>query len=113
MLMWMVSKGRFLLRHGRIWYNIIKAFRHIGQAGAIAQAGSRQPPTAVAPVRPQFKSCAIYGGQNGAGVGFLPVLRFSLPVSIPPTDNSIQFTSYLFVCQLNSPRASYKVSTSG
>jgi hypothetical protein len=27
-------------------------------------------------------------------------------------NNSIQFNSYLFACQLNSPRANYKVSTS-
>jgi hypothetical protein len=27
--------------------------------------------------------------------------------------NVIQFNSYLFLCQLNSPRANYKVSTSG
>jgi hypothetical protein len=33
----------------------------------------------------QVKSCGIYGGQRGTGAGFLRVLRFPLPILIPPT----------------------------
>jgi hypothetical protein len=52
---------------------------------AIAQAVSRRLPTTAARVRAQVTSCGIYGGQSGTGAGFLPVLRFSLPILIPPT----------------------------
>jgi hypothetical protein len=36
--------------------------------------------------RPGFdpRSCEICGGQNGTGAGFLRVLRFPLPILIPP-----------------------------
>jgi hypothetical protein len=47
---------------------------------AIAQAVSRWLPKAAARVR----SCGICGGQSGNGAGFLRVLRFPLPVLIPP-----------------------------
>jgi hypothetical protein len=47
---------------------------------AIAQAVSRWLPTAAARVW----SCGICGGQSGAGAGFLRVLRFPLPIFIPP-----------------------------
>jgi hypothetical protein len=30
-------------------------------------------------------SCGICGGQSGSGAGFLRVLRFPLPICIPPT----------------------------
>jgi hypothetical protein len=50
---------------------------------AIAQAVSRRIPTTVARVRAQVKLGAICGRQSGTGVGFLRVLRFSLPVLIP------------------------------
>jgi hypothetical protein len=52
---------------------------------AIAQAVSRRLPTAAARVRSQLRSCEIYGGQSGTGAGFLRVLRFPLPILIPPT----------------------------
>jgi hypothetical protein len=51
---------------------------------AIAQAVSRLLPTAAARVRAQVWSSGICGGQSGAGAGFLRVLRFPLPIFIPP-----------------------------
>jgi hypothetical protein len=51
------------------------------QSCAIAQAVSRQLPSAVAQVR----SCGICAGRSGTGVHFLPVLQFPLPILIPPT----------------------------
>jgi hypothetical protein len=62
-----------------------------GQSGAgaqgrsIAQAVSRRLLTVVSSVRAQVWSCGICGGQSGAGAGFLQVLRFPLPIFIPPT----------------------------
>jgi hypothetical protein len=47
---------------------------------AIAQAVSRWLPIAAARVW----SCGICGGQSGAGAGFLRVIRFPLPIFIPP-----------------------------
>jgi hypothetical protein len=35
-------------------------------------------------VRARVWSCGICGGQSGAGAGFLRVLRFPLPIFIPP-----------------------------
>jgi hypothetical protein len=54
------------------------------QGRAIAQAVSRWLPTAAARVRARIRSCGICGGQSGAGAGFLRVLRFPLPIFIPP-----------------------------
>jgi hypothetical protein len=56
------------------------------QGRAIAQAVSRRLPTAAARVRAQIGSCGIYGGQTSTGARFLRVLRFALPILIPPTD---------------------------
>jgi hypothetical protein len=50
-----------------------------------AQAVSHWLPTAAARVRSHFRSCGICGGQSGTGAGFLRVLRFPLPILIPPT----------------------------
>jgi hypothetical protein len=47
---------------------------------AIAQAVNRQLPTGAARV----SSCGIYGEQSGTVPGFLRVLRFLLPIRIPP-----------------------------
>jgi hypothetical protein len=52
---------------------------------AIAQAVSRWLPTAAVRVRSQVRSCGIFGGQSGTEAGFLRVLRFHLPILIPPT----------------------------
>jgi hypothetical protein len=54
------------------------------QGRAIAQAVSRWLSTAAARVRARVWSCGICGGQSGAGAGFLRVLRFPLPIFIPP-----------------------------
>jgi hypothetical protein len=54
------------------------------QGHTIAQAVSRWLPTAAARVRARVWSCGICGGQNGAGAGVLRVLRFPLPIFIPP-----------------------------
>jgi hypothetical protein len=51
---------------------------------AIAQAVSRQLPTAAAWVRARFKSRGICDGHSGTGAGFLLVLRVPLPNLIPP-----------------------------
>jgi hypothetical protein len=58
---------------------------HINWDCAIAQAVSRRVAMAAARVRSQVRSCRICGGQSGSGAGFLRVLRFPLPILIPPT----------------------------
>jgi hypothetical protein len=57
----------------------------VGSNGrAIAQAVSRWFPTAAARVRARVWSCGNCGGKSGAGADFLRVLRFPLPIFIPP-----------------------------
>jgi hypothetical protein len=51
---------------------------------AIAQAVSLWVPTTVARVQNRILSCGICSGQSGAGTGFLRVIRFPLPIFIPP-----------------------------
>jgi hypothetical protein len=51
---------------------------------AIAQAVSHWLPTAAARLRARVRSCGICDGKSGIGKGFLRVLRFSLPIFIPP-----------------------------
>jgi hypothetical protein len=55
---------------------------------SIAQAVSRWLPTAAARLRAWVWSSGICGGQSGAGAGFLRVLRFPLPIFIPPNSPS-------------------------
>jgi hypothetical protein len=59
-----------------------KISRHEGRV--IAQAVSRRLPTAAARVRGRVRSWGMCGGQSGTGTGFLRVLRFPLPILIPP-----------------------------
>jgi hypothetical protein len=59
---------------------------------AIPQAVSIRLPTATAPVQPRARSSGICGGQSDTGAGYLRVLRFPLPILIPPTaPNSSSF----------------------
>jgi hypothetical protein len=55
---------------------------------AIAQAVSRWRTTAAARVQTRVWSSVIYGGQSGAGAGFLRVLQFPLLIFIPPNSPS-------------------------
>jgi hypothetical protein len=71
---------------------------------AIAQAVSRRLPTAAARVRAQVRSCGICGGQRGTGIGFLRVLRFPLPVLIPPTAPHSSFITRGWYNRPNSGR---------
>jgi hypothetical protein len=71
----------------RIKYSDCKAKVKLGRA--IDQAVSRWLPTAAAPIRADLAS-GICGGQRGAGAGFLRVLRFPLPIFIPPNSPSSQ-----------------------
>jgi hypothetical protein len=57
---------------------------NIVEGRTIAQVVSRRFPTEAAQVRARVRSCGIFGGQSGAGAGFLRVLRFPLPIFIPP-----------------------------
>jgi hypothetical protein len=52
---------------------------------AIAQGISRRLPTAAGRARSHVRSFGICGGQVGTGAVFLRVLRFPLPILIPPT----------------------------
>jgi hypothetical protein len=63
-------------------HNICIVSSDIGRA--IAQAVSRWLPTAAARIRARVWSSGICGGQSGPGAGFLRVLRFPLPIFIPP-----------------------------
>jgi hypothetical protein len=52
---------------------------------AVVELVSRRFPTTAARVRARVRSCGISDGQSGTGAGFLRVLRFPLPILIPPT----------------------------
>jgi hypothetical protein len=59
----------------------------VEQGLAVAQAVSRWLPTAAARVR-VWAACGVCGGQSGTAVCFLLVLRFHLPIIIPPISPS-------------------------
>jgi hypothetical protein len=69
---------------------------------AIAQEVSRRFPTAAARVRAQVKSCGICGGQSDTAARFLRVLRFPLPILIPPTAPHSSSSSIIW-CWYNRP----------
>jgi hypothetical protein len=56
---------------------------------AVAQAVSCRLPTAAARARVRA-ACGVCGGQRGTGAGFFRVLRFPLPIIIPPIPPSSQ-----------------------
>jgi hypothetical protein len=58
---------------------------HLPKFSHTVQSVSRRLFTAAVWVRSQVRSCEISGGQSGTEVGFLRVLRFPLPIIIPPT----------------------------
>jgi hypothetical protein len=68
------------------WLPSDETMMNIDRLGrTIAQAVSRQIPTPAGRVRAQVRSCGNCGGQSGTGEGFFRVLRFPLPILIPPT----------------------------
>jgi hypothetical protein len=85
-LQWVDSPPR-----NRTKYKMATCFRiNFGPKQAMARRMrnggiSRWLPTAAARVRARVWSCGICGGQSGAGAGFLWVLRFPLPIFIPPS----------------------------
>jgi hypothetical protein len=52
---------------------------------AVAQAVSRRHPSVAARVPSQVRSCVICDGRSVTGAGVLRLLRFPLPIYIPPT----------------------------
>jgi hypothetical protein len=70
-----------LLFHVSVWARIVV---DIVVGSAAAQAVTGRLSTEAAQVRSQVKSCGICGEQSGTRAGFLPVLRFPLPILIPP-----------------------------
>jgi hypothetical protein len=75
---------KYLKTHARLESGNETFSRNKGHA--IAQAVNCWLPTAAARVRTRFWSSGICGGQSGAGARFLRVLRFPLPIFIPPID---------------------------
>jgi hypothetical protein len=76
---------------------------------AIAQAVSRWLPTAAARVRARVWSSGICGGQKGAGAGFLRVLRFPLPIFIPPIAPQSS-SSIIWACTIGQKWLQYLVT---
>jgi hypothetical protein len=86
-ILWLEVKwqqGMFAVQSAQAFHHkYIELVYNLGRA--IAQAVSRWLPTAAARVPSQVRSCGICGEQNGTGADFLRVLRFPLPILIPPT----------------------------
>jgi hypothetical protein len=74
-ILYMLRKVKFFTYATVTW--------HTGRT--IDQVASCQLPTAVAQVQAQVRSRGVRVGQSGTGAGFLRVLRFPLPIIIPPT----------------------------
>jgi hypothetical protein len=80
--------GRHVTGSRGLSLDVTELFNSLEHGRATAQAVSRWLPTAAARVRALVSSSGIYGGQSGSGAGFLRVLRFPLPIFIPPTSSS-------------------------
>jgi hypothetical protein len=78
----------FQSRFAARWASCVYQLSWLGRA--IAKAVSRWLPTAVARVQSRVWLSGICGGQSGVGAGFLRVLRFPLPIFIPPNSPSSQ-----------------------
>jgi hypothetical protein len=65
------------------WCSVVRLTDSVGRA--IAHETSRRLLTATDWVRNQVRSFGIGGAQYGTGTGFFRVLRFTLPIVIPPT----------------------------
>jgi hypothetical protein len=72
--------------------SVLKTCSNVLKGLAIAQAVSPWFPTAEGRARARVWSSGICDGQSGAGAGFLRVLRFPLPIFIPPNSPSSQIT---------------------
>jgi hypothetical protein len=66
------------------WNAIVLIQAMLIDKGRAIQAVSRRVHTAAVRVRARVTSCGICGGQSGTEAGFVRVLRFSLPIFIPP-----------------------------
>jgi hypothetical protein len=75
-------------RQGQEIFSLLHMYQTGTEGRAIAQAVNRCLLTAAARVRVRVWPSGICGGQNGAGAGFLRVLRFSMPIFIPPNSPS-------------------------
>jgi hypothetical protein len=73
---------------------------------AIAQAVSRRLPTAAARVRVWVRLCGICGGQSDTWTGFLRVVRFPLPIRVPPIATQSSYTVWGWYNRPNSGRSS-------
>jgi hypothetical protein len=72
---------------------------------AIDQAVSRRFSTAAARVQAPIRSCGICGEQSDTGTGFLRVLRFPLPILIPPIAPQLSFIIWGWYNKPNSGRS--------
>jgi hypothetical protein len=64
---------------------------HTTLGRVIAQVVSRRLHTEAARIRGRVGTCGICGRQSDTGAGFSRVLRFSLPIVIPPTASYSSF----------------------
>jgi hypothetical protein len=64
--------------------NLSQEHKLVKYSIVIAQAVSRQLPTAAARVRARFRSCGICVGRSGTGTGFVRVFQLPLPIRILP-----------------------------